>query len=194
MGAVVWPSESHNSPFRPSVFTCKCSLVWLDASDIGFTWDNGLSLELLWVSCCPVWWGSCCLDLCVCPLHMLQQLTDEVDVGVALLIALGLGGSRVGQPASSPHHHPLDELSGTASASPPSVACSKKQGRFCSQALGPAHPHVHQIHCLAQVRYRVSSPALITLRAGSPAPSPTGAALMYCQAGCGGQFTMCCSR
>ena len=44
------------------------------------------------------------LDLQACPLHMLQQFIDKVDVGMDQLITwvLGLGGSWVGQPAGFP--------------------------------------------------------------------------------------------
>lgn len=48
------------------------------------------------------------LSLQVWPLHVLQQIIDEVDVRMGHLIALVLclGGSRVGQTASSPPFSP----------------------------------------------------------------------------------------
>ena len=58
-----------------------------------------------WISCyCPIHEDPAVLDLYVCPLHMFQQLTDTVYVGVSQLIALvlGLGGNWVGQLTSFP--------------------------------------------------------------------------------------------
>ena len=47
------------------------------------------------------------LDLQDLPLHVLQQIIDEVDVGLGQLLTLflGLGSGRIGQSASSPHLH-----------------------------------------------------------------------------------------
>lgn len=61
---------------------------------MGPHWDSS------WVSCCPVSWKSCRFGSADLALHMLQQLVDEVDVGLGQpALVLGLGGHSVGQPA-----------------------------------------------------------------------------------------------
>jgi hypothetical protein len=116
---------------------------------------------------------SCC---CPCVLEFLQrwicrtnpshpqQFLDGVDVGVGQLkvLTLGLGGSWVAHPASSP----APPLPGPAPqhhlASLPTAATGKGQGQLsCSQALRAAHPcHTTRPSStlLYQMRCRTCSP------------------------------------
>ena len=70
-------------------------------------------------------------------LHVVQQSTDGVDVGVGQLIALvlGLGGSWFGQTTRSPYPHYVKEISITSLASSLNPSGSKSLGHFCSQSL-----------------------------------------------------------
>ena len=66
------------------------------------------------------------MDLEVRPLHILQQFLDEVDTGLGLLTALGLGlgGCRTGHLPASPHRHYPGRLSSMVLASSPNAAGS----------------------------------------------------------------------
>lgn len=71
-------------------------------------------------------------------LHMLQQITDEVDIVVnqPIVLVLNLGSCRVRLPASSPLPALPDEVSSVALASSPYVAGSKWLDHFsCFQAF-----------------------------------------------------------
>jgi hypothetical protein len=92
--------------FCPHSFICKCALQWV----IGLVWDLWLLLHYqYWISsriscCCPVSWRSCSFGSAGPGPLSGQQFIDGVDGGVGQLKALdlGLGGSWVGQPISSP--------------------------------------------------------------------------------------------
>lgn len=59
------PVEIHSTPLFASVY-CHESLVGLEASGIGYTTDNGLSMGLIWISCCPVLYhGDPAVSICV---------------------------------------------------------------------------------------------------------------------------------
>lgn len=78
------------------------------------------------------------------PFHMLQQFKDEVNFGIGQLKALdlGLGGSWVDQPTSSPAPHHQGQLPSTALASPSML---QQEGSKASPPglmhSGPTHPY-----------------------------------------------------
>ena len=93
---------SHSTPLCPHVFTWKCSLQRVTGLDLLHYQYWILSGTHLGYSLVAL--GHAALDLQDWPFYVLQQLTDGVDVGLGQLKALdlSLGGSRVGQPTSSP--------------------------------------------------------------------------------------------
>lgn len=111
METAVWSVETHSLPFRPFIFTHKCSLPRGSAHGSGSR--SGLSCTSIaalagtalgypvFVLCHG---DSAVLDLEVHPLRLLQQFIEDVNVGVGQLLALllGLGGSWVGEHASFP--------------------------------------------------------------------------------------------
>jgi hypothetical protein len=85
---------------------CSESMVGFEAFSFCFT----ISIRSSQISCCcPMSLRSCSFGSSGPAPYMLQQCIDGVDVGVRRLKALdlGLGGSWVGQPASSPALLPL---------------------------------------------------------------------------------------
>lgn len=112
-------------------------------------------------SCCPVswrlWepWSAGLLP----PSPHAPGITDVVDVWAGQHITLVLGSDRVGQPASSSSP---GERSSTALASSP-LAVTTRGGAaastFTSSELVLPRLHLQgQLHCVAQTRYRGSSP------------------------------------
>lgn len=112
MEAVNLHTESCSKPFYPYVFTCKCSLQRV----VGLV--RGLWF-LLHYQCwaltgtpigCPVvalWHGGpAALSQQDQSLHMLQQVTDGMDIGVSQLITLVQGCCKVDRPARSPLSSP----------------------------------------------------------------------------------------
>ena len=128
MEAVVGRSESYSKAFSAYIFPCKCPLhrviglvqgLWLLLHYDCWTLI-GTPLGYPVVALCHG--GPAALGLQDLSLHMLQQITDGLDVGVGQLIALilGLGGFWVSQPASCPSHpHHQVELSSIALTSSP---------------------------------------------------------------------------
>ena len=86
------------------------------------------------------------LQLWVCKngrsFHMLQQITDGVDIGVGKLIILilSLGICRVGHLLAFPSPHQQGELSTIALTSSSLAAMGKGQGQFCFHALRVGSP------------------------------------------------------
>jgi hypothetical protein len=87
--AVVCHGVSHSTSVYPHIFSCKCSLQWVIAL----------------VALCH---GDPAALMNRTSPFLVQQFTDEVDAGVGQLKALdlGLGGSWVSQPTSSPTSAP----------------------------------------------------------------------------------------
>lgn len=75
MEAVVCYGMSHSTPFCPNCFTCKCSLVWFEAS-------AALSILNPHQNSSLCRGGPETLALWDRPLHMFQQFIDGVNAGL----------------------------------------------------------------------------------------------------------------
>ena len=101
MEAVVCHSVSHRIPFCPYILSCQCLLQMVQGLWLCYTVNTKSWPGLGYPVVAPCYGDSAALALQ--PPHVLQQFTDEVDIGVGQLKALdlGLGGSWVGWSASS---------------------------------------------------------------------------------------------